>query len=194
MKTVTNKKKTDFSDLFTSNSSVSKNEYYQPQYTTPRPGLNKKSINLSDLVEDQSINSPNNHVFKPSEMSGRSTIMVDNSSAQYLKTIEHLKNQSKSRYDNNASPSVEQILAASFSEEVRGLGSALENIKLRQSLDSNFANDLRQPQTADISLSNSIVSLPPLQNEWQKSIRFSDVSNTANVDCSNEKFLSSTEV
>lgn len=152
--------------------------------------MNKKSINLSDLVEDQSINSPNNHVFKPSEMSGRSTIMVDNSKAQYC----HLKNQSKSRYDNNASPSVEQILAASFSEEVRGLGSALENIKLRQSLDSNFANDLRQPQTADISLSNSIVSLPPLQNEWQKSIRFSDVSNTANVDCSNEKFLSSTEV
>lgn len=146
------------------------------------------------MVEEQSINSPNYHVFKPSEMSGRSTIMTEKD-AEYLQTLAHIRNQSKSTYNNdNAYPSVEQILKSSFSEEVRDLGSELENMKLRQSIDSNFANAEHRPRTADISLCSSVSSLPALKDDWQKSIRFSDISQAASVDCSNEKFLSSSQV
>lgn len=154
---------------------------------------NRKSINLSDLieVEERSINSTRSanatpvaekHAFQPSEFSARSTIV--HGTNQNQQRSHQLKSQS------TASPSVEQILAESFDESVRGLKPQLENIKLRQSMSSS--SDWRR-HTADLSLNSSAASSLH-QYDWKKELRLSNVSDLNAETNPDEHFISSSQV
>lgn len=155
---------------------------------------NKKSINLSDLIEEQSYNSirsvnctpiAEKHPFKPSEFSARSTIISDASKNRLSQEI--INRQQQQQSTASASPSVEQILAASFDENVRDLETQLEHIKLRQSMGSSGW----RRHTADLSLNSSVTSL---KDDWKKGLRLSDVSDVNAEIAADEQFISSSQV
>lgn len=130
---------------------------------------NNLMINLSDLVEENTASSPQlrsnyHHVFEPSEITGRST--------------------SCSQFKQNAissSPSVEQILAQSFSEDVRNLGSKLEDMKFRQSL-----SHASLPRTADISMASTSFSSDARYTDWGN---YKNSTGIEEARCLDEEFV-----
>ena len=132
------------------------------------------SINISDLAEDETIGRqplslsntvPNLNIFQPSEITGRSTLCP--------------------------TQSVEDILAGSFSEDVREMGAALGELKIRASCGGESL-----PKTADISMSSAGRSSFTSMGDWECKGGFSQFYLDENIaaESENESFKSASKV
>lgn len=139
------------------------------------------SLNISDLLENETIetqclDTPQRSVqmFQPSEFTGRSTECLE---------AGVMSEQEVGSCTSLHSPSVEQILAASFSEDVRRMADQLREVKVRNSYGG---------RTADMSMASEGTSSTSRNSmfDWGEGYRNNLSRLSARLDADEASFTS----